>query len=348
MLTHGSDRARRVGEKVILQSAIPKGWTPRTPKSLTHAEFPGTTVLWEEQYFEVLEATATPSGGVRYVLAEWRESHTIRTFEHYDAQSEALRIADHARASRQRRSSVVSRLSGLFLGYLPATVQIHLENELGVRASRMTLLSCIPALVFLGIAVVAHVDATMRHASSPVPALLWPILLLLTFESFIRFFVAMSQGRPMGSALGVLGYAIYRQLSKKSDALPPAIGGRGDSVAFTAPAEDVALRGSFEVKEPLLTLLTPAEQKKLAERFGYDYRKNAFGVAWIILICAAAGAFTSYVELDKNGSVTSLLSMFIAGGVVIEQALRLYSLKREPTGSVLGILVRPLVRNLLR
>ena len=84
-MTHGSDRARRAGEKVILQSAISKGWTPRTPKSLTHAEFPGTTVLWDEQYFEVIEATATQTGGVRYVLAEWRESHTIRTFEHYDA-----------------------------------------------------------------------------------------------------------------------------------------------------------------------------------------------------------------------------------------------------------------------
>ena len=348
MLTHGSDRARRVGEKVILQSAIPKGWTPRTPKSLTHAEFPGTTVFWEEQYYEVLEATATPTGGVRYVLAEWRESHTIRTFEHYDAESEALRIADHQRASRQRRRSLLSRLSGLFLGYLPSTAQMHLENELGVRASRMTLLSCLLPLILLGIALVAHVDAEMRHKTSPVPGLLWPILFLLTLESFIRFFVAMSQGRPMGSVLGVLGYAIYRKLSKKPASLPPTIGGRGDSIAFIAPTEEVALRGSFEVKEPLLTLLTPAEQKKLAERFGYDYRKSAFGVAWTILICAAAGAFTSYIELDKSGGFTSLLSMFIAGGVVIEQALRLRSLKREPTGSVLGVLIRPFVRDLLR
>jgi hypothetical protein len=348
MLTHGSDRARRVGEKVILQSAIPKGWTPRTPKSLTHAEFPGTTVLWEEQYFEVIEATATPTGGVRYVLAEWRDSHTIRTFEHYDADSEALRVADHQRATRQRRSSLLSRLSGMVLGYLPAPVQMHLENELGVRASRMTMLSCIPPLVFFGIALVAHVEATMRRALSPVPGLLWPILVLLTFESFLRFFVVMSQGRPMGSALGVLGYAIYRQLSKKPDQRPPTVGGRGDSVAFTAPSENVALRGSFEVKEPLLTLLTPAEQKKLAERFGYDYRKTAFGVAWAILTCAAAGVFTSYVKLEKSGSVTSFLSMFVAAGVVLEQALRLYSLRRGPAGSVFGVLVRPLVRNLLQ
>lgn len=348
MITHGSDRARRAGEKVILQSAISKGWTPRTPKSLTHAEFPGTTVLWDEQYFEVIEATATQTGGVRYVLTEWSESHTIRTFEHYDAESEALRIADHERARRQRRTSVLSRLSGMFLGYLPAQVQNHLENELGVRASRMTLLSCIPALVLLGIAIMVHVDATMRQKLSPVPSLVWPVLYLLTIESALRFYVAMSQGRPMGSVIGVLGYAIYHRLSSKRDALPPVIGGRGDSVAFTAPAEDVALRDSFEVKEPLLTLLTPAEQQKLAERFGFDYRRSAYGVAWIILVCAALGAFTSYLELDQSGSVTSLLSMLIAGGVAVEQALRLHAFRRGPAGSVFGFAVRPLVRNLLR
>jgi hypothetical protein len=348
MLTHGSDRARRVGEKVILQSAISKGWTPRTPRTLTHAEFPGTTVLWDEQYFEVVEAAATQTGGVRYVLAEWSESHTIRTLEHYDAESEALRIADHERARRQRRTSVLSRLSGMFLGYLPASVQMHLENELGVRASRMTILSCIPALVLLGICVLLHVDATVRQELSPIPLLLWLMVVGLTIESFIRFFVAMSQGRPMGSLFGVIGYWTYHHLTKKGDALPPAVGGRGDSVAFTAPEEDVALRDSFELKQPLLTLLTPAEQQKLAERFGYDYRRTAYGVAWVILVCAALGAFTSYVELDRNGNLTPFLSMLIAAGVVLEQALRLRAFRRGPAGSIFGFVVRPLVRNLLR
>lgn len=337
MLAHGSDRARRVGAKVILQSAIPKGWTPRTPKSLTHAEFPGTAVMWEEQYFEVIEATALQAGGVRYVLAEWSESHTIRTFEHYDAESEALRIADHERARRQRRTSIFSRLSGMFLGHLPAPMQMHLENDLGVRASRMTLLSCILPLILLSICVMAYADAQIRQVASPVPGVVWPIVFFLMFESGIRFYVAMSQSRPMGSVLGTIAYAIYRRLSSKRDQLPPLFGTRGDSVAFTAPPEEVALRGSFEVKEPLLTLLSPAEQNKLAERFGYDYRRSAYGTAWVILICAAIGAVTS----------KSPLGMIVAAGVVIEQVLRLLAFKRGPKGSVFGVAVRPFVRNLL-
>jgi len=151
----------------------------------------------------------------------------------------------------------------------------------------------------------------------------------------------------MGSVIGVIGYAIYHRLSSKRETLPPVIGGRGDSVAFTAPAEDVALRDSFEMKQPLLTLLTPAEQMQLAERFGFDYRRSAHGVAWIILVCAALGAFTSYIELDQSGSITSLLSLLIAGGVVVEQALRLHAFRRGPAGSIFGVVVRPFVRNLL-
>jgi hypothetical protein len=337
MLTHGADRARQAGDKVILHSAIAKGWTPRTPKTLTNSEHPGTAVLWDEQYYEVIEATALPTGGVRYVLMQWREDHTIRTFESYDAQSEELRIADHERVRRQRRAGFLTNLSGVFLGFLPAPVQMHLENELGVRATRMTLLSCVLVMTTLGICIYAQVDARMRRAESPVPGLLWPILGLLAFEVVIRFFVVMSQGRPMGSILGSIAYAIYRPLSGKRDQLPSASGGRGYSVAFTPPAEDVIVRDALTLKEPLLTLLTSAEQKRLAERVGFDYRRTASGVAWVILVAAALGAYTS----------TTPLGMFVAAAVAIEQALRLVKLRREPVGSIFGLLVRPFVRSLL-
>ncbi|HEX6640736.1 MAG TPA: hypothetical protein VF215_06465, partial [Thermoanaerobaculia bacterium] len=236
--------------------------------------------------------------------------------------------------------------AGVFLGFLPASVQTHLENELGVRATRMTLLSCIPPLVLLGACALAAVNARMNH-TAPLPFLVWPIVQLLTFESVIRFFVAMSQSRPMGSLLGVAGYAVYRALSPKRAQLPP-VTSRGESVAFIEPTADVALRDSFNVKEPLLTLLTPAEQQLLAERFGFDHRRTGFAVAWVIFVAAALGAATSYIELSESGSFTSLLSMLIAAGVALEQALRLSRMRRDPVGSIFGTIVRPLVRNLLR
>lgn len=338
MLTHGADRVRQAGDRVILQSAIAKGWTPRTPKTLTNSEHPGTAVLWDEEYYEVVEATALQSGGVRYVLMLWREDHTIRTFESYDAASESLRIADHERVRRQRRAGLLTRLSGVVLGFLPGPVQMHLENELGVRATRMTLLSCVPPMVILGICVYAQAEAKMKRVESPVSMLVWPIVIFLALESVIRFFVVMSQGRPMGSLFGSIGYGFYYLLSKKRDQLPSARGGRGYSVAFAPPPEDVAIRDSLTLKEPLLTLLSPAEQKQLAERVGYDYRRTASGVAWVILVAAAIGAYTS----------STVVAMLIAGAVAVEQALRLVKLRREPTGSIFGVLVRPFVRDLLR
>src|SRR5215210_5779539 len=97
MQSFGSDRVRAgEGAQRILMSRIPKqGWTPRTPKTLTHSEFPGTAVLWGDEYFEVVDADALPQGGVRYILEPWLEQHTIRTADRYDQESEAARVAAH-------------------------------------------------------------------------------------------------------------------------------------------------------------------------------------------------------------------------------------------------------------
>lgn len=327
MLTHGSDRARHAGDKVILHSPISKGWTPRVAKTLTSPEHPGTTVLWDEQYFEVLEAGALPSGGIRYVLGTWPDHHTIRTFQSYDADSEAARVAAHERARRQRRAGLLAQLSGIVLGFLPAAVQMRLQNELGVLATRMTLLSCLVPLVLTGICVYIQVGATIGR-EAPIPFPLWLLCGAWMLETFIRFYVVMTQSRPMGSLIGELFYAIFG----KRETL------RGDSVAFAPPAEDVALRDALTLKEPLLTLLAPAEQKALADRVGFDYKRTASGVAWTILVAAAVGAYTS----------KDALSMLVAAALACEQLVRLVKLRREPVGSVFGIVVRPFVRELLK
>src|SRR5438132_9131623 len=97
MQTYGSDRVRLDGDRLILSSKINKGWTPRADKTLTSAEFPGTAVLWNEQYYEVISAESIPQG-VRYVLEPWREHHAIRTTDRYDEESEAQRVEEHRRS----------------------------------------------------------------------------------------------------------------------------------------------------------------------------------------------------------------------------------------------------------
>ena len=90
MLTHGSDRARQAGDRVILQSAIAKGWTPRTPKTLPNAEFPGTACCGRAVLRWVRDAAAI--GPRAYVL-------------------DAV-----ARRSPIRRSRVMTRIRGARIG----------------------------------------------------------------------------------------------------------------------------------------------------------------------------------------------------------------------------------------
>jgi hypothetical protein len=348
MLAYGGDRVRQAGGKIILHSAISKGWTPRRAKSHTHAEFPGTAVLWDDGYFEVIETAPLPQGGVRYVLVPWREEHTIRVFDHYDEATEARRLEDYRTAKAQQKKSAAARFAGVLFGHFPRHVQEYLENELGVSPARMTLASCLPSLVLLGVCAWVYVDATLREQPSPVPFWLWLVVFVLVFESGIRFNVAMSQNRGMASLFGAIGYVFFWMIPPVARKWPsPFAVARGQALFTLPPPDDVALRDKLQTRSAFMTLLLPREQTRLAERYGWDYRKDAVVMAWIILVSAAAGAVSSAMKAMSGGSLSAFVSMFAAGALAVEQIQRLLAFKRGPAGSVLGILVRPFVRDLL-
>lgn len=349
MQPHGSDRSRAVGERIILQSRISKGWTPRTAKTLTHSEHPGTTVLWDDEYFEVVSAELIASGGVRYVLEKWRDEHVIRTFERYDDASEARLAADFARAQRQRRHGVLTRIAGVILGHCPSSVQNQLGNELGVSPARMTMISCIPAVVLLGVCAYLTSDAMLKQTLSPIPLWLWLLAGFLMLESAVRFFVTMSQNRGMGSLFGTIGYAIFYALAgSRRRNLPKPFEERGDGVASIAvPPDDVALRDTLMMRGPMLTLLPAGEQVRLARIVGFNYREHAYGPTFMILVLSVVGVLTSYHHMQQ-GRASAVLSLLAAAALAIEQIVRLIALQRGPAGSVLGFLVRPFVRDLLR
>lgn len=342
----GADRCREVAGRWVLHSRIPKGWLPRTPATLVHAEFPGTAVLWEDEYFEVVEATPLDHGGVRYVLLPWRDDHTIRTFEAYDDASERRRLADHELAERQRKSSAWAQWSGVLLGHLPASVQEDLQNRLGVNPTRMTLLSAIPPIALFGILLSLAVGAVVAHKPVPIPLLVLLLLAGMAGESIFRMTIALSTTRGVGSVAGWVGYLAWWLATGRRGVAP--IAARGERVTFTAPPPEVEARDTLEVLEPLVTLLPAAEQERLARDRGYDYRRHAIGVAAVVLIFATAGAWTAYSRVESGGSPFALVSFLLASWVALEQLVRLHRLRTRPVGSVLGLLVRPIVGKMLR
>jgi hypothetical protein len=340
MQAYGSDRVREGdGERLVLLSRVPKAWTPRAPKTLTSAEFPGTAVLWEERYFEVISADALPQGGVRYVLEPWRDMHAMRTIDHYDDAHEAERLADHrTRIARETKRKSANALAVL-AGHLPAAVQEELGRELGIVATRLTIISALGVYALVIALVLWIVSGIMAGTPRPLPAYLMTGYFFI--ETSLRFGIAWLTGRPAGSAIGVVSYILYYySAADRARAVSPFAREKGTIVTIgETPAERVA-SDALLMREALVTLLSPADQARVAARFGYDYRDQSRLIAILILFFAAIGVATSL----HRGAVISLIA---ASVIAAEQVYRLVILRSRPAGSILGIAARPFVRKLL-
>ena len=174
MQGYGTDRVRRgKGEQWIILSSRSKGWVPRTPATMTARDRPGTAVMCEETYYEVVAAVAV-EGGIRYVLEPWRDEHVMRVVDAYDATSEARRAADHRDVVRRDRGRISANLLGLLTGQLPGPVQERMGNELGIWPARLTLISILPAMTVVGLVVNLYVHRRMAGAA-PLSVLAYPL-----------------------------------------------------------------------------------------------------------------------------------------------------------------------------
>ena len=348
MQAFGGDRVRAGrGEQRILFARRSKGWLPRVPKTLTTAEHPGSAILWDERFFEVVTADPAPAGGVRYVLEPWRDNHIIRVSEPYDAASEERREVEHTRALARENGRKVANLAGMVTGLLPAIVQEQLGSELGLVTTKLTAFSLLVPLAYLVWFFVEWSHRIINHAGA-MPLSLILTAIYLFFESAARLNIVWSQSRPIGSILGFFPYLLfYLVAGKRAGAVSPFEVPRGQGTFRTEPSEDVALLDAYSMREPLLTLLSTAEQAALAQRFGYEYRKQGFVVAWVILAASSAGVVSALVSLQyglRFGALCSLLLGILLGG---EQIFRLSALRAGPTPSMLAAVVRPLTRKLL-
>jgi len=342
----GSDRVSSSGKRLIVVCPRPKGWVARVPKTYTSAEHPGTAVLWEDCYFEVVVEEISGES-VRYVLEPWLEHNIMRVTDAYDEASELRREAEHRAAVKRAAGRRTANFLGVLTGHLPARVQEALGSELGILPTRLTFISLILPFLFE----VWAVNQMVRCYMTGTPISLWLLLLAgyIGAESALRLQIVLSQSRPIGSTVGFILYSLFYALAPRGIArVAPLKIDKRQALLGTPPPPDIELQDAIHVREPFLTLLSPPEQLLLAKRFGYDYRRQAFRIAWVILIISMAGVVSTVAKLRDSASVSLILSLILASIVALEQVQRLATLRRGPAGSVLAFLVRPFARKLLR
>ena len=354
---YGADRVEAAGEGGYwLVSPAPKGWVPRKGREHTSSEYPGTAVRWDEELYEVVDAAAQPDGKVRYRLERWPDRHTVRAIQTYDSASDARRErvrAEHGRNISRRRLSI---LFSPLLGHLPAAVQEKMESEFGAPAIAMTVVSALPLLVVgfvsflysLAAAYGAGYSAAgvsgLENASSRIPHLLpLPLAVYLTVESFLRLAGCFVLGRPFGSLPGTLFYEGWRIALGLPP--PPALSVRG-----APPTSEQALQDRFRMFEALLGLLSTEEQERLELRFGMETLRWTRITALLLLALGGLNVVASAANLAAGiGRFRDVLWLLAGAAITVEQIARLREAARgHPSGSVLGALVRPLARDLLR
>lgn len=331
------------GEELSLVCPIPKSWLARKERTLTSAEYPGTAVEWEGRVFEVRGAEPLPGGGVRYRLAPWTEGHAIRRLERYDEASEGARAGEQEsrRGGLRRRRFAV--LFAPFAGLLPGAVQKDMESEFGAPAIAMTISSAAPLFVvgFLGALerLVASLGGGLGLPGWLTPP--FPLAVYLVIESALRLGSAVAMGEPMGSLPVVVGHAAWVEARSS----PPPTAGAPDTTEDSHADQD-----RYRMLEPLLSLLSPDEQRRLEARFQFEAIRWGRITAWILLAAGGLNAVASLLNLAGGaGGPADLVWLLIGGFVAAEQIVRLRRLSAgEPAGSVFGALVRPLATRLTK
>ena len=332
----------------------PKEWVARRPAERGNVLHPGTAVRWEEELWEVVAAGDAPGGGAWYELAPWDDQHAIRLLLPYDETSETGRAEDRRDVKRRGAAGIVALLFSPVVGLLPGHVQARLEDELGVRGTTLTLASialpfAVGVVALLGtlMSLVGAAHVAARTGTAPAEAPVGPLLLFLVYllpESLARFAIAMQQGRPIGSVLGLPLYAAARLVG-----LAPAPA-RDRTPEAPAPDEERLLADRFLMLEPLLSFLPPADQRRLSGERGFAAVTWGKRTAWFLLVYPGLTAPAHAARLAiGDGGLGSFLLLVLALGLGVEQVFRLRTLRRgEPAPSLLGPLVRPLAAPLLR
>ncbi len=319
---------------LVLHAGHAKGWRGRGTATQTSTAHPGTAIHWEGELWEVVSAVHLPGGGARYELTRWDERHAARHVERYDEASERRLAEVRTNDRRRSRGYVRALLLSPLYGLLPAPAQQRTENETAFPAPALTLVSAAIGFVF---GIVSLMSILMMGVGGQPLLPLWAAIpgLYVLVESGARCAIAIAQGRPVGSILGEVAWALLG----KTEAAPGAPGAE-------EPGEELYDR--FRMREPLLALLSEADQRLAAQGYGFDFVR--WGRVTSLLLLGGFGpmALATAATLLVAPSGGDLLLLLVSLPVAAEQVPRLSRLGRgQPAPSLLRVVARPLCATLL-
>ena len=193
-----------------VDSPEPKpSWRTRIPGDQLRTDHPGTPVLFEDRWLEVLRYEEIAAGDDRsarhcYYLAEWDDLYIMGPPTEYSRESLAREIQESTDRSQRDQKAQQLGAAGLLVALLPAAEQRRLANEFGFDAERWTRRSAMLMIFLVSPIIIFGVPV---WGSGPGGALMLLGFGYLLLESAMRW--ASSLGRePAGSVLGWIWFRL--------------------------------------------------------------------------------------------------------------------------------------------
>lgn len=191
------------------------GWKRRMLAEDGKMTFPGSAVLFENRYYEIIDDEVDHKSGRHfYYLKSWEERFPIRVqFPYTKGECERLAQQRRENAEKSTRTALI-RMFMPVVGLLPAAEQNKIQNEYGIPSVRMTTWS---SLVFF---VIGAFSTIMTLAAMFTGMDVSPLLRLGCYfflESAVRLVECWKLDEPSGSVPVVFAVEVYKTIRRQFD-----------------------------------------------------------------------------------------------------------------------------------
>lgn len=313
------------GELLVLSEIIDFGWRPRASGR------PGSAVMIDGEGFEVVDRRPWGSGA-RWTLEPWSGEDVMRGVQPLDETAVEALAKDASAQAKATRIRPIMCLLAPILGLADASWQRRWRDEWNYPASTATWISAILEM-FLGGACLIEFIAAMGAGASIFPWIPRPLVRVGVYffgEGIVRLILVFADSEPVGSLLGA-AVSVFERKRKP---------GRAPVAAQKVKRFDDA--PGF-LKTVLLNIVCTMAPARFQERWAWWVGMRAM---WFTVAGSLVELLGGVVSLRAGADGLSvLLNLYF----VAEAASRLafVFLKRQPMGSVFGLVLTPILDRVL-